>query len=98
MVYKLGNDYLIKIYDCLHSNVSLQEKSEKLHISFFFISRLEEIGAAAAKEYSLEKALEKMKSDWKDLNFEMIPYRDTVSSYSWFWFFFSFLAAYCHHD
>ncbi|XP_046326217.1 dynein axonemal heavy chain 3-like [Haliotis rufescens] len=39
--------------------------------------KLEEIGAAAAKEHSLEKALEKMKFEWKDLHFEMIPYRDT---------------------
>ncbi|ESO89088.1 hypothetical protein LOTGIDRAFT_210054 [Lottia gigantea] len=41
------------------------------------LARLEEIGAAAAKEYSLEKALEKMKFEWKDLVFDMIPYRDT---------------------
>ncbi|KAK6187847.1 hypothetical protein SNE40_005782 [Patella caerulea] len=41
------------------------------------LAKLEEIGAAAAKEYSLEKALEKMKFEWKDLIFEMLPYRDT---------------------
>ncbi|XP_041362756.1 dynein heavy chain 3, axonemal-like isoform X2 [Gigantopelta aegis] len=41
------------------------------------LPQLEEIGAAAAKEHSLEKALEKMKFEWKDLAFEMIPYRDT---------------------
>jgi dynein heavy chain len=43
------------------------------------VFRLEEIGAAAAKEYSLEKAMEKMKFEWKDLTFELVPYRDTVS-------------------
>ena len=48
---------------------------------WFFKIRLEEIGASAAKEYSLEKALFKMKDDWKDLAFELTPYRDTVS---WF--------------
>ncbi len=42
--------------------------------------RLEEIGGAAAKEYSLEKAMEKMKSEWADMCFEFIPYRDSVSN------------------
>ena len=42
--------------------------------------RLEEIGAAAAKEYSLEKALSKMKAEWKDMTFEFVPYRDSVST------------------
>ncbi|XP_012937339.1 dynein heavy chain 3, axonemal [Aplysia californica] len=41
------------------------------------LARLEEIGASAAKEYSLEKALTKMKDDWKDLRFELVAYRDT---------------------
>lgn len=51
-------------------------------IPFDFLPfRLEEIGAAAAKEYSLEKALEKMKFEWKGQKFEFIAYRDTVSHY-----------------
>jgi len=41
-------------------------------------NRLEEIGAAAAKEHSLEKAMEKMKFEWQDMCFEMVPYRETV--------------------
>ena len=41
--------------------------------------RLEEIGAAAAKEHTLEKNLEKMKLEWKDLRFEFVQYRDSVS-------------------
>nr|KAG5713480.1 hypothetical protein BaRGS_025028 [Batillaria attramentaria] len=41
------------------------------------LAKLEEIGAAAAKEHSLEKALEKMKTEWEPQAFEMIPYRDT---------------------
>ena len=42
-----------------------------------FYSRLEEIGAAASKEYSLEKAMEKMKSEWSEMEFTFIEYRDT---------------------
>ncbi|KAK7493483.1 hypothetical protein BaRGS_00015194 [Batillaria attramentaria] len=41
------------------------------------LAKLEEIGASAAKEYSLEKAMEKMKTEWAPLAFELIPYRDT---------------------
>ncbi|XP_058254502.1 dynein axonemal heavy chain 3 [Hemibagrus wyckioides] len=39
--------------------------------------KLEEIGASASKEYSLEKALEKMKLEWTDLQFSFTQYRDT---------------------
>lgn len=45
--------------------------------SLFF--RLDEISGAASKEFGLEKAMEKMKVEWKDMYFEFIPYRDTVS-------------------
>jgi hypothetical protein len=41
--------------------------------------RLEPIGAAASKEYSLEKNLEKMKADWVNMCFSFVKYRDTVS-------------------
>ena len=43
--------------------------------------RLEDIGAAASKEYGLEKAMDKMMTDWKDICFNFIPYRDTVLLY-----------------
>lgn len=43
-----------------------------------FICRLEEIGVAVVKEYFLEKVLEKMKLEWKDMMFEMILYREIV--------------------
>lgn len=44
-----------------------------------FPFRLDEISGAASKEFGLEKAMEKMKVEWKDMYFEFIPYRDTVS-------------------
>jgi len=43
-----------------------------------FPFRLDEISGAASKEFGLEKAMEKMKVEWKDMYFEFIPYRDTV--------------------
>ena len=46
-----------------------------------YFCRLEEISGAASKEYSLEKAMEKMKLEWKDMMFEFVPYRDTVSNH-----------------
>uniref|UniRef100_A0A8C4DXT9 Dynein axonemal heavy chain 3 n=1 Tax=Dicentrarchus labrax TaxID=13489 RepID=A0A8C4DXT9_DICLA len=42
-----------------------------------FSVKLEEIGAAASKEYSLEKSMEKMRNEWTELRFSFTPYRDT---------------------
>ncbi|XP_021092936.1 dynein heavy chain 3, axonemal isoform X6 [Heterocephalus glaber] len=42
-----------------------------------YIQKLEPIGAAASKEYSLEKNLEKMKLDWSNMMFSFVKYRDT---------------------
>nr|CAI5856319.1 unnamed protein product [Callosobruchus analis] len=42
-----------------------------------FTAQLEEISAAATKEYALEKNLAKMKEEWVDIKFEMVPYRET---------------------
>ncbi|KAJ8399893.1 hypothetical protein AAFF_G00406230 [Aldrovandia affinis] len=42
-----------------------------------FSDKLEELGASASKEYSLEKALDKMRTEWAELCFMFSPYRDT---------------------
>ncbi|XP_061847983.1 dynein axonemal heavy chain 3 [Colius striatus] len=44
------------------------------------IHQLEPIGAAASKEYSLEKSIEKMKSEWVNVQFSLVKYRDTNTS------------------
>lgn len=41
---------------------------------------LEEICGAAAKEYSLMKAMDKMEEDWVPLSFSVIEYKDTGTS------------------
>ncbi|XP_040829844.1 dynein heavy chain 3, axonemal isoform X1 [Ochotona curzoniae] len=45
-----------------------------------YIEKLEPIGAAASKEYSLEKNLEKMKLEWANMTFNFMKYRDTDTS------------------
>ncbi|RZC40467.1 DHC N2 domain containing protein [Asbolus verrucosus] len=40
-----------------------------------FTAQLEDISAAATKEYELEKNLKKMKEEWTDIKFELVPYR-----------------------
>ncbi|XP_062444589.1 dynein axonemal heavy chain 3 [Rhea pennata] len=44
------------------------------------IDELEPVGAAASKEYSLEKSMEKMKLEWVSLHFSLVKYRDTNTS------------------
>ncbi|KAF7668491.1 hypothetical protein LDENG_00010030 [Lucifuga dentata] len=45
-----------------------------------FSNKLEEVGASASKEYSLEKAIDKMKNEWAELHFAFTAYRDTGTS------------------
>lgn len=40
-----------------------------------FSTQLEEIEQYASKEYSLERALNKMKEEWIGIKFEVVPYR-----------------------
>lgn len=42
-----------------------------------FATQLEEMSAAATKEYALEQNLKKMKEEWIDIVFECVPYRET---------------------
>ena len=44
------------------------------------IHRLEEVAGSAMKEFALERSLEKMKEEWADMAFTLLPYRDTVKA------------------
>uniref|UniRef100_A0A8B9Z4J6 Dynein axonemal heavy chain 3 n=1 Tax=Bos mutus grunniens TaxID=30521 RepID=A0A8B9Z4J6_BOSMU len=74
----------------LAENVKIKIDKFKQHIPILTIScnpgmkdrhwQLEPIGAAASKEYSLEKNLEKMKLDWVNMTFNFVKYRGTDTS------------------
>lgn len=40
-----------------------------------YVAKLEEIAVAASKEHALEHNLFKMKQEWDDVEFELVPYR-----------------------
>ncbi|CAF4568450.1 unnamed protein product [Rotaria sp. Silwood1] len=42
-----------------------------------YVDKLDEIGGSASKEYSLEKAMSKMKEEWNEMLFTFVKYRDT---------------------
>lgn len=48
---------------------------------FIQIDSIESIGAKATKEWSLENALKKMKFEWRDIEFGLVPYRDSVRAW-----------------
>ena len=45
-----------------------------------FLDELSEISGQASKEFALEKALEKMMSEWEAMNFNFVQYKDTEVS------------------
>ncbi|KAG8190244.1 hypothetical protein JTE90_001328 [Oedothorax gibbosus] len=42
-----------------------------------YIEKVEELSVTVSKEFALEKAIAKMKEEWKDIKFEFKPYRET---------------------
>ncbi|CAG5890787.1 unnamed protein product [Menidia menidia] len=65
----VGLDVRPEVYNSLHSMLDLGLAT--------FSQNLEEIGASASKEYSLEKSMEKMRKEWAGLQFSFTAYRDT---------------------
>eukprot|EP00002_Diphylleia_rotans_P005088 TRINITY_DN140_c1_g1_i4.p1 TRINITY_DN140_c1_g1~~TRINITY_DN140_c1_g1_i4.p1 ORF type:complete len:4263 (+),score=965.99 TRINITY_DN140_c1_g1_i4:204-12992(+) len=45
-----------------------------------YAEKITEISDRASKEYSLEKTLDKMQSEWSDISFDTAPYRETGTS------------------
>ena len=42
-----------------------------------YLSQFEGVSEAASREYALEKAMDKMKVEWEEIEFNLIPYRET---------------------
>ncbi|KAM7373014.1 hypothetical protein PAMP_007900 [Pampus punctatissimus] len=66
-------------YDSLPAlqHIKMYVQSEMKALCLEHPGLLEDIGASASKEYSLEKSMEKMKNEWTELRLSFTPYRDT---------------------
>lgn len=66
---------------------SLKPSEEEACISHFIplhlethLPNFESISEGASKEYSLEKAMERMAGEWAGIKFNLLPYRETGTS------------------
>uniref|UniRef100_UPI0037E73D97 dynein axonemal heavy chain 7 n=1 Tax=Semicossyphus pulcher TaxID=241346 RepID=UPI0037E73D97 len=69
------------------AGISLQPADDQVCVAHFLsmsleqhLSSFEGISEAASKEYSLEKAMEKMAGEWGDMEFSLLAYRETGTS------------------
>lgn len=69
------------------AGISLQPADKQACVAQFLclhleqhLDRFEGISEVASKEYSLEKAMEKMASEWGKMEFNLLAYRETGTS------------------
>lgn len=69
------------------AGITLQPAGDHVCVAHFLSMNLDQhlnsfegISEAASKEYSLEKAMEKMAGEWGDMEFNLLAYRETGTS------------------
>ncbi|GBG65773.1 hypothetical protein CBR_g52364 [Chara braunii] len=61
----------------MHGDVKQSMKMLKKHDIGKYLPALDEISETATKEHTLERMLDSMENDWKDLRFELVPWGET---------------------